>query len=122
MRLRNRNIEGAGVALAAAGSSVLPEKPGSITHTTAQGIEQVAAEATTHATVQVAGQAAEEAVLEPTSPPQANRPALPNVLLTPHAGGMTPEVIQTGLAMAVENIENFLQGTPTYVVARPGMQ
>jgi D-3-phosphoglycerate dehydrogenase len=42
---------------------------------------------------------------------------LPNVLLTPHAGGMTPEVIQTGLAMAVENIENFLKGTPTRVVA-----
>jgi D-3-phosphoglycerate dehydrogenase len=42
---------------------------------------------------------------------------LPNVLLTPHAAGMTPEVIQTGLAMAVENIENFLKGTPTHVVA-----
>jgi len=41
---------------------------------------------------------------------------LPNVLLTPHAAGMTPEVIQTGLAMAVENIENFLRGTPTRVV------
>ncbi len=41
---------------------------------------------------------------------------LPNVLLTPHAAGMTPEVIQTGLAMAVENIENFLKGTPTHVV------
>lgn len=44
---------------------------------------------------------------------------LPNVLLTPHAASMTPEVIQTGLAMAVENIENFLQGTPTRVVAPP---
>jgi D-3-phosphoglycerate dehydrogenase len=42
---------------------------------------------------------------------------LPNVLLTPHAASMTPEVIQTGLAMAVENIENFLKGTPTRVVA-----
>jgi len=42
---------------------------------------------------------------------------LPNVLLTPHAAGMTPEVIQVGLAMAVENIENFLNGTPTHVVA-----
>lgn len=41
---------------------------------------------------------------------------LPNVLLTPHAAGMTPEVIQIGLAMAVENIENFLKGTPTRVV------
>jgi len=44
---------------------------------------------------------------------------LPSVLLTPHAAGMTPEVIQTGLAMAVENIENFLKGTPTHVVPPP---
>ena len=42
---------------------------------------------------------------------------LPNVLLTPHTAGMTPEVIQIGLAMAVENIENFLKGKPTHVVA-----
>ena len=42
---------------------------------------------------------------------------LPNVLLTPHAAGMTPEVIHTGLAMTVENIENFLKGAPTHVVA-----
>jgi phosphoglycerate dehydrogenase-like enzyme len=41
---------------------------------------------------------------------------LPNVLLSPHAAGMTPEVIQTGLAMAVENIESFLKGTPAHVV------
>jgi D-3-phosphoglycerate dehydrogenase len=45
--------------------------------------------------------------------------SLPNVLLTPHAAGMTPEVIQNGLTMAVENIENFLKGTPTHVVAAP---
>lgn len=44
---------------------------------------------------------------------------LPNVLLTPHAAGMTPEVIQIGLGMAVENIENFLRGTPTHVVVAP---
>ena len=44
---------------------------------------------------------------------------LPNVLLSPHAAGMTPEVITTGLAMAVDNIENFLKGTPTHVVAGP---
>ena len=45
--------------------------------------------------------------------------ALPNVLLTPHAAGMTPEVIQNGLAMAVANIENFQKGSPTHVVAGP---
>ena len=44
---------------------------------------------------------------------------LPNVLLTPHAAGMTPEVIQNGLAMAVENIENFQKGSPAHVVAGP---
>jgi D-3-phosphoglycerate dehydrogenase len=49
-------------------------------------------------------------------PPGHPLTTLPNVLLSPHAAGMTPEVIQTGLAMAVENIENFLQGTPTRVV------
>jgi D-3-phosphoglycerate dehydrogenase len=53
-----------------------------------------------------------------TEPLPAGHPltSLPNVLLTPHAAGMTPEVIQTGLAMAVENIEHFLQGKPTHVV------
>jgi len=44
---------------------------------------------------------------------------LPNVLLTPHAAGMTPEVIQNGLAMAVENIESFQKGSPTHVVVGP---
>ena len=44
---------------------------------------------------------------------------LPNVLLTPHAAGMTPEVIQNGLAMAVENIAHFLQGNPTHLVSPP---
>lgn len=53
-----------------------------------------------------------------TEPLPAGHPlaTLPNVLLTPHAAGMTPEVIQTGLTMAVENIENFLKGAPTHAV------
>jgi phosphoglycerate dehydrogenase-like enzyme len=46
-------------------------------------------------------------------------PALPNVLLTPHCGGMTPEANLIGLAMAVENIENCMKGTPTHVVVGP---
>jgi phosphoglycerate dehydrogenase-like enzyme len=56
-----------------------------------------------------------------TEPLPAGHPltALPNALLTPHAAGMTPEVIQNGLAMAAENIEHFLQGKPTCVVPPP---
>ena len=45
---------------------------------------------------------------------------LPNVLLTPHAAGMTPEVIQNGLAMAVDNVERFLNGSPSHVVTPLG--
>ena len=52
-------------------------------------------------------------------PPGHPLTSLPAVLLTPHCAGMTPEVIQNGLAMAVENIENFLRGNPTHVVAGP---
>ncbi|MBW1994800.1 MAG: hydroxyacid dehydrogenase, partial [Deltaproteobacteria bacterium] len=36
--------------------------------------------------------------------------ALPNVVLTPHNAGMTPEATNTGLMMTVENVEDFLSG------------
>ena len=36
---------------------------------------------------------------------------LPNVVLTPHDAGMTPEVIDLGLRRAVENVERFLSRT-----------
>jgi D-3-phosphoglycerate dehydrogenase len=57
-----------------------------------------------------------------TEPLPAGHPllGLPNVLLTPHAAGMTPEVIQNGLAMAVDNVERFLSGSPSHVVTPPG--
>jgi phosphoglycerate dehydrogenase-like enzyme len=42
--------------------------------------------------------------------------ALPNVVVTPHNGSMTREVIDGGLLRAVENVELFLRGTPRDVV------
>lgn len=42
---------------------------------------------------------------------------LPNTVLSPHNAGQTPEVRRDGLLLAVENVENFLSGKPTHVVA-----
>lgn len=36
--------------------------------------------------------------------------SLPNVVMTPHNAGMTPESIINGLMMTVENVESFLSG------------
>ena len=44
---------------------------------------------------------------------------LPNVVLSPHNAGQTPEVIRDGLLRAVTNLENFLNGRPTDVVVAP---
>jgi D-3-phosphoglycerate dehydrogenase len=41
---------------------------------------------------------------------------LDNVVLTPHCAGVTPEVLEAGLALAFENVESFLNGTPRNVV------
>jgi D-3-phosphoglycerate dehydrogenase len=45
--------------------------------------------------------------------------ALPNVVLTPHNGGMTREVVDGGLVRAVENVQHFLAGRPRDVVVPP---
>jgi D-3-phosphoglycerate dehydrogenase len=45
--------------------------------------------------------------------------ALDNVVLSPHNAGQTPEVIRDGLLRAVQNVENFLAGSPTDVVVAP---
>jgi D-3-phosphoglycerate dehydrogenase len=41
---------------------------------------------------------------------------LPNVVLTPHAAGITPETTEAGLALAIENVFSFLAGQPMNVV------
>jgi D-3-phosphoglycerate dehydrogenase len=43
---------------------------------------------------------------------------LENVVLTPHCAGVVPEVLEAGLALAVENVERFLAGEPRHVVTR----
>ena len=46
---------------------------------------------------------------------------LPNVVLTPHNAGMTPEAVSNGLMMAVESVESFLAGkgiAPEYQVVK----
>jgi D-3-phosphoglycerate dehydrogenase len=45
---------------------------------------------------------------------------LPNVVVSPHNAGQTPEVIRDGLLAAVANIEHYLQGKPTNLVVSPG--
>ena len=42
---------------------------------------------------------------------------LGNVVLTSHCAGITPEALEAGLALAIENVVNYLNGQPTNVVA-----
>jgi phosphoglycerate dehydrogenase-like enzyme len=56
-----------------------------------------------------------------TEPLPADHPLLKldNAVLTPHSAGVTPEALEAGLQLAVENVWNFLAGHPTNVVAGP---
>jgi D-3-phosphoglycerate dehydrogenase len=45
---------------------------------------------------------------------------LSNTVLTPHCAGITPEALEAGLRMAVENVRSFLKGSPVNVVAPKG--
>ncbi len=49
-------------------------------------------------------------------PPDSPFYSLANVVLTPHAAGITPETTEAGLALAIENVFAFLAGRPTNVV------
>ena len=52
-----------------------------------------------------------------TEPLPAGHPLaqLPNVVMTPHCAGITPEALEAGLRMAVENIWEFLAGRAAHV-------
>ncbi len=68
----------------------------------------------------IAGAALDTYDQEPL-PPGHPLTTLPNVVLTPHNAGMTPEAILHGLLMAVENVEAFLTGkgiNPACVVVK----
>ena len=41
---------------------------------------------------------------------------LDNVVLTPHCAGVTPEVLEAGLALALANVDSFLNGQARHVV------
>lgn len=49
-------------------------------------------------------------------PPGHPLTQLSNVVITPHCAGITPEALEAGLRMAVENIRAFLEGSPAHVV------
>jgi len=56
-----------------------------------------------------------------TEPLPAGHPLtkLSNVVMTPHSAGITPEALEAGLQMAVDNVFNFLAGRPSHVVIPP---
>jgi phosphoglycerate dehydrogenase-like enzyme len=49
-------------------------------------------------------------------PPGHPLTQLDNVVLTSHCAGVTPEVLEAGLALAIENVRSFLAGNPRNVV------
>jgi len=44
---------------------------------------------------------------------------LSNVVMTPHSAGITPEALEAGLQMCVDNVFHFLEGQPRHVVTPP---
>ena len=79
-------------------------KPGAILLNTARGaIVDEAALVEALETKRIAGAGLDVFTTEPL-PPRHPLTLLPNVVLTPHCAGITPEALEAGLRLAVENI------------------
>ena len=91
-------------------------KPGALLINTARGgIVNEADLVQALQTNRIAGAGLDVFETEPL-PPESPLFAMPNVVLTPHAAGITPEATEAGLALAIENLFAFLAGEPTNVV------
>jgi phosphoglycerate dehydrogenase-like enzyme len=91
-------------------------KPGAILVNTARGpIVDEAALLDALRTHRIAGAGLDVFDVEPL-PPGHPLTKLGNVVLTPHCAGVTPEVLEAGLALAIDNVESFLSGSPRNVV------
>ncbi len=91
-------------------------KPGAIFINTARGpIVDEAALIDALATRRIAGAGLDVFDREPLP---ENHPItkLDNVVLTPHSAGVTPETLEAGLQLSIDNIWNYLAGNPTNVV------
>ncbi|HEY3455817.1 MAG TPA: hydroxyacid dehydrogenase [Bryobacteraceae bacterium] len=66
-------------------------------------------------TKRIAGAGLDVFTTEPMPAGHALR-KLSNVVLTPHSAGVTPEALEAGLQLAVENVWSFLAGRPANVV------
>jgi D-3-phosphoglycerate dehydrogenase len=91
-------------------------KPGAILINTARGgIVQEAALIDALTGGKIAGAGLDVFLTEPL-PPGHPLTELDNVVLTPHCAGITPEALEAGLRMSVENIWSFLDGHPEHLV------
>jgi phosphoglycerate dehydrogenase-like enzyme len=94
-------------------------KPGAILINTARGaIVDEAALAQALSSGRLAGAGLDVFCAEPL-PAGHDLAGLPNVVLTPHSAGITPEALEGGLQLAVENVRNFLASSPSNVVIAP---
>jgi phosphoglycerate dehydrogenase-like enzyme len=91
-------------------------KPGAILINTARGgIVKESDLVQALSTNRIAGAGLDVFETEPL-PSASPLSGMPNVVLTPHAAGITPETTEAGLAVAIENVFAFLAGQPANVV------